>query len=58
MQPEKLDKLIKFEYLIGSRTGDLVAYNIIPQPLRYRHQQFNAKTYICNITFFPIPSFM
>jgi hypothetical protein len=33
--PEGLGKLIKFLYLIGSRTRDLPSCSVVPQPLRY-----------------------
>jgi hypothetical protein len=36
MRPEGLDKLKKFNYLIGNRTRDLPDCGTAPQPLRYR----------------------
>jgi hypothetical protein len=36
MRPEGLGKLKEFIHLIGSRTRDLPACSIMPQPLRYR----------------------
>jgi hypothetical protein len=36
VRSEGLGKLKKFNYLIGSRSRDLPACGISPQPLRYR----------------------
>jgi hypothetical protein len=36
MGPEGLGKLIKYNDLIGSRTRELPACGIVPQPLLYR----------------------
>jgi hypothetical protein len=35
VRPEGLGKLIKFNYLMGSRTRDLPGCSTVPQPLRY-----------------------
>jgi hypothetical protein len=35
MRLKGLAKLTKFNYLVGSRTSDLPACSIVPQPLRY-----------------------
>jgi hypothetical protein len=46
MLPKVLDKLKKFNHLIGSRTGDLVACSLVPQPLRYRVQNLTYRRYL------------
>jgi hypothetical protein len=42
-RPKGLGRLVKFNYLIGSRTRDLWAYIIVPQPLRYRVLQMEGQ---------------
>jgi hypothetical protein len=44
MRPEGLGKLIKFKYLIGSRTRDLPACSMMPHPLRYRMPENKRQT--------------
>jgi hypothetical protein len=41
---EELQKLMKFQYLVGSRTRDLPAYNLAPQLLRYRVPECESLT--------------
>jgi hypothetical protein len=43
VRPEGLGKLIKIIHLIGSRTRDLPACSIVPQPLRYRVSKEHVK---------------